>query len=292
MCAGVGATIDFLAGTVRRAPLWMQRSGLEWIFRLLQEPRRLFRRYTRDLWVFAGQVFKQWWQLELPQLLSDMSDVSDWSDLFQARYDRPYHLLDLSQVEFIDSTGVGQLIRLKRDLGARAIHLVLIAPSKPVRTALAQMHMQEFFECAPDREAAMRLIQARADEQSATVLDAADNPPDRQTLVWRGEVTAANADEVWEYTRSRVGKAAAGQMIVDLSGLRFIDSSGLGLMVRAKKLAQKRKITLAFTNPQEVVLNVIHLARLESLLLGDVLAHPARAASKWNNCAPCSGTSR
>jgi N-acetylglucosaminyldiphosphoundecaprenol N-acetyl-beta-D-mannosaminyltransferase len=42
---GCGAAIPFAAGTLPRAPFWMQRSGLEWLFRLLSEPRRLFRRY-------------------------------------------------------------------------------------------------------------------------------------------------------------------------------------------------------------------------------------------------------
>jgi N-acetylglucosaminyldiphosphoundecaprenol N-acetyl-beta-D-mannosaminyltransferase len=42
---GVGAGLDFLVGAVRRAPRWMSASGLEWAYRLLQEPRRLWRRY-------------------------------------------------------------------------------------------------------------------------------------------------------------------------------------------------------------------------------------------------------
>lgn len=42
---GVGAAFDLLAGTKRQAPRWMQRSGLEWVYRLLQEPGRLGRRY-------------------------------------------------------------------------------------------------------------------------------------------------------------------------------------------------------------------------------------------------------
>jgi N-acetylglucosaminyldiphosphoundecaprenol N-acetyl-beta-D-mannosaminyltransferase len=42
---GVGAAVDFTAGRLRRAPLWMRKHGLEWFFRLLQEPRRLWRRY-------------------------------------------------------------------------------------------------------------------------------------------------------------------------------------------------------------------------------------------------------
>ena len=42
---GVGAAFDFLAGTVRQAPRWVQGAGLEWLFRLAKEPRRLWRRY-------------------------------------------------------------------------------------------------------------------------------------------------------------------------------------------------------------------------------------------------------
>ena len=43
---GVGAGFDFHAGTVKRAPVWMQKSGLEWLYRLTQDPKRLFKRYT------------------------------------------------------------------------------------------------------------------------------------------------------------------------------------------------------------------------------------------------------
>ena len=51
---GVGAAFDYHAGTLARAPLWMQRSGLEWLYRLIQEPRRLFSRYatTNSLFVW------------------------------------------------------------------------------------------------------------------------------------------------------------------------------------------------------------------------------------------------
>jgi N-acetylglucosaminyldiphosphoundecaprenol N-acetyl-beta-D-mannosaminyltransferase len=45
---GVGAAFDFHAGVVRQAPRWLQRSGLEWVFRMAMEPRRLARRYLRN----------------------------------------------------------------------------------------------------------------------------------------------------------------------------------------------------------------------------------------------------
>ncbi|MGN6552349.1 MAG: WecB/TagA/CpsF family glycosyltransferase [Verrucomicrobiota bacterium] len=57
---GVGAAFDFHAGRVRQAPRWMQRSGLEWFFRLCCEPKRLWRRYLKNnpvfLWRALGQL--------------------------------------------------------------------------------------------------------------------------------------------------------------------------------------------------------------------------------------------
>ena len=56
----VGATIDFLAGEQKRAPLWMQEHNLEWAHRMFSQPRRLVKRYAKDAWVFPQLVFRQW----------------------------------------------------------------------------------------------------------------------------------------------------------------------------------------------------------------------------------------
>lgn len=57
---GVGISFEFIAGIVRRAPIWMRNSGLEWFWRLLMEPRRLARRYLiedpRFLWLILKQT--------------------------------------------------------------------------------------------------------------------------------------------------------------------------------------------------------------------------------------------
>ena len=50
---GVGAAFDFHAGTKRQAPLWMQRNGLEWLFRVASEPKRLGRRYLKTVPLFG-----------------------------------------------------------------------------------------------------------------------------------------------------------------------------------------------------------------------------------------------
>jgi N-acetylglucosaminyldiphosphoundecaprenol N-acetyl-beta-D-mannosaminyltransferase len=56
----VGAAIDFAAGRVPRAPVWLQKVGLEWAFRLGLEPRRLFGRYARNAWFCARMVFREY----------------------------------------------------------------------------------------------------------------------------------------------------------------------------------------------------------------------------------------
>ncbi|APR39507.1 WecB/TagA/CpsF family glycosyltransferase [Paraburkholderia sp. SOS3] len=57
---GVGGTFDVIAGKVRRAPRWMQRCGLEWLFRVMQEPRRMWRRYLGTNSRFALMLGRAW----------------------------------------------------------------------------------------------------------------------------------------------------------------------------------------------------------------------------------------
>jgi N-acetylglucosaminyldiphosphoundecaprenol N-acetyl-beta-D-mannosaminyltransferase len=56
---GVGGTLDVAVGNIKRAPLWMRKSGLEWFYRFLQEPRRMFKRYFIDDLAFLGLLSKE-----------------------------------------------------------------------------------------------------------------------------------------------------------------------------------------------------------------------------------------
>ena len=59
---GVGGSFDVIAGKVKRAPLWMQNSGLEWFYRVVQEPKRMWKRYlvgnTKFIWLIIKEYFK------------------------------------------------------------------------------------------------------------------------------------------------------------------------------------------------------------------------------------------
>lgn len=56
---GVGGSFDVLSGTIPRAPKWMQQNNLEWLFRVLKEPRRLFKRYFIGNMLFINRIIKE-----------------------------------------------------------------------------------------------------------------------------------------------------------------------------------------------------------------------------------------
>lgn len=70
---GVGAAFDFHAGRVKQAPRWMQRSGLEWSYRLMREPRRLWRRYLSNNPRFVASIIKN-----PPTVVSGSSMPGPW----------------------------------------------------------------------------------------------------------------------------------------------------------------------------------------------------------------------
>ncbi len=56
---GVGGSFDVISGAIPRAPMWMQKCNLEWLFRVMQEPKRLFKRYFVGNWKFIMAVLKE-----------------------------------------------------------------------------------------------------------------------------------------------------------------------------------------------------------------------------------------
>ncbi len=294
---GVGGTVDFLAGQLRRAPLWMQRTGTEWIFRLAQEPRRLLRRYITDLHVFASKLLIQWWHLrfhsrsgsasrssialiEIHENLQLVTLPFRW-DLKSARENwfvvdsvlgSPRNcILVASGVEFIDSTGIALLTRFQKTLRAANRQLILVAPSIALRRALRLMRLDHYFSDVPDVARAKHMISTSTDQEPVIALIKSFSTD--VSLAWRGEITAANASLVCELTEPHVASPGPQELVIDLSAVRFIDSSGVGVMVRMKKLATERGRELSFVRLSPTVQNIVRIARLEEFLLSE----PARS---------------
>lgn len=63
-CMGVGGSFYIITGRTKRAPVWMQKSGLEWCYRIYQEPRRMWKRYAKTNPVFVWLVIKEYLRLK------------------------------------------------------------------------------------------------------------------------------------------------------------------------------------------------------------------------------------
>lgn len=286
---GVGAALDFLAGRVRRAPPWMRRSGLEWGYRLVQEPRRLFRRYAKDLVRFAPALLSQWlnvsprpvrftrltdhqglflssrwvqiWASEALTAASLSKDRGFWKEALRKNL---HCFLDASRVCALDSTGAALLSRWRQQLLAQGLQFVLLSPSAEMIRALRHLRLHDEFPIAGSWAEAQGLIKARRLPPRPVAFNGSPRP-----LVWQGEVTAVNVDEVWDLTIGLLRSLGARHvtLLIDLSQVRFIDSSGVGLMLRVSNWARQHETLIRFSNPRPAVLNVLKLTRLDHVLL-------------------------
>lgn len=72
ICHGVGGSFDVMAGVARRAPRWMQRTGLEWFYRFLQEPRRMWKRYLITNSIFLVMAAKEIFRPSTPKRMQSV----------------------------------------------------------------------------------------------------------------------------------------------------------------------------------------------------------------------------
>ena len=173
---GVGGTIDFLAGAMKRAPMWMRRCGLEWLYRAAQEPGRLAGRYWRDMLLVVPALARQVISLRLqgrrrtptapaPEPVPSVVLVLPARlDAVAARESEPWAaaeastaawiVADASHTTFMDSTGTGRLLRLARQARERGGKLVLAGPTPELLRTLDLMQLRSFFAEAPDLAAA------------------------------------------------------------------------------------------------------------------------------------------
>jgi N-acetylglucosaminyldiphosphoundecaprenol N-acetyl-beta-D-mannosaminyltransferase len=134
VCIGVGGSFEFLSGRFRRAPVWMQQGGFEWLYRMLQEPSRLARRYFNNLVGLLRYLPAQlvWTAFQLkPRTKCQISTettgharvlrvngnlagsvlIQIESDVRSAIHSGLHVVLDLSHTTYIGADGLGSLIR-------------------------------------------------------------------------------------------------------------------------------------------------------------------------------------
>lgn len=285
---GVGATIDFLAGRVRRAPTWMQRCGAEWAFRLLQEPARLHRRYRSNLREFFPAIAAQVRRLHTtpprgsvpcaPTLryqpgLLEVRAGTDFTRRGLERHQRFWRttapftqtcVLDGSDVVAIDATGAAFLADWRRRIRAAGGRLVLLTPSPVLREALHVLGLLDLFPAAASAVEAQQWASGVRDEPSVSC------DPDAGFVRWHGEIHALNARDVWRMTLQYLFALGVRRpaVVIDLSDVRFVDSAAASVMLRLKEAARGQfGYDALFIGARPAVRNVLRFAGAAGQLL-------------------------
>ena len=288
LCIGIGASFDFIAGKFTRAPVWMRKCGLEWVSRLMQEPRRLFNRYLLDLLFFVRTLRAQKRLMgksieatSEPALSGRPPGIASfqWTGRVDANAvlsraipeplpesGRVHVILDLSGVTFIDSSGLGLMVKAFKQCKEAGGALILVRPSEVVCDLLRLSKLDRLLPTADSVEQAHRLIYLDRVETRAF----SEHDRRNHRLIFRclGELNASTAENLRELMQTKWTQEAAAKILeIDFTRVDFIDSSGLGCLIRARKMVAARDgAELKLTGVNENLRNVIVLAHLDELL--------------------------
>lgn len=270
---GVGGSLSFVVGKVKRAPIWAQELGLEWLFRLVQEPRRLWRRYFRGgakflsltlpLVVAHGVqrvLFSRETQasLHMEQCEDGSLEVSLPSSLSRVEMEAlrgcvqggdTYRAVsfDFSSVQSMDPLGLGILQELARWATRNSIPLYAKGLNTWQSLLLRVHQLVDFFDTAEGSE----LTHGQEEKQELGPALYVD-PCDEYNLLrvcgdLRGQLISR------ERYLSLMARLDGRPCLMDLSGCGFADSGGLSFLLKIRRrLIVNNQSVVAFACSQNV----------------------------------------
>ncbi len=288
---GIGASLDFIAGKEKRAPKWMQKSGLEWVYRLLREPRRLWKRYAMDLPAFALFFVRQWrlmrkGNISSPLLPTDDSVIVEETAVLtvhgrltienrttivkkgeEALAETPFIIINMSEATFLDSTALGALVGLAKQAHDADGKLWLTAVPPNIKQSLTLMRLDRFFEMLEDVDAALAARHAR--KQQAAEAASAPKPKAQSQEGWQvvkmpRRLDASTVPQLTEDCLTYLDTAP--YLIFDCSELVFLTSSGLAMFAAVKRRAESKGGALHVAGCTRDTLRVIEMTRFDRVL--------------------------
>ena len=291
LAIGVGGTLDFLAGAQTRAPQFVQKIGFEWLWRMFTNPKRLFRRYAKNLIFFARVSTRLLWlrarftrvakktepffqglenlgddvlTARWPGLL-DADAARQWVQQLDDRATSRCIALNMTSVRWLSSLELGALLSLsqtRRQCGAR---LLLAGLGGHARRLIEVCRLDRYLELADTPEQLTRVI--RELQMPAHGGRIVRDQSGRLLFMLPQELTAANLPEwrtrwelIWKTARHEVR-----EVVVDGAATRFLDSSALGFLVSIKKTVGAQGVVWkcgAFGNAVQQILKIAHLDKL------------------------------
>jgi N-acetylglucosaminyldiphosphoundecaprenol N-acetyl-beta-D-mannosaminyltransferase len=307
---GIGGTYEFIVGSVARAPLWMQKTGLEWVFRITQDPWRLWKRYFVGFFKFGLMIlpavlyyrFKRLLfnlfhkKVSTPDSQASFSGESSAAALTLIPVPNPLDasvvetvreelekkvsqhsniVLDFSQVDFIDSSGLGLLISLWRKADKKRKALFMIGVKSSTR---------RFFELSRIFDLFKNRIFDTLSEATYFIKKNADLPgfyffniirPEDVIFHLFGALDAAQMAAL--DVKNVIKEIGYKDCIFNLKNLTFIDSSGIMFFLKIQKHVSKQGKTCIISNLTDNVLQMFRITKLNRLF---TIAEDTLAAEK------------
>lgn len=292
LSVGIGASLDFICGTQTRAPLWVQKIGMEWCWRLMTNPKRLLKRYAKD---FYFLIVLGWRQRKLmvhrssrsvtnkPLISSAAKSASELCAPFEPdsancnwlawqgeverngieaqatpdNYDHPV-FLDLAEVSFIDSSGVGLLAKIAREARRANVPFGLIAPSEPVARIIDAMHLSSQFPIYQNREDALFALDKSFVPPATTFEKTFDLPPPFGRRDHQASLTAL---------REAVDKVKEGEsLVINISQLELLDSFALSRILDAYRSLRARGAVMKVVGASEQARQTLEMSGVHDFL--------------------------
>ncbi len=291
---GVGASLDFITGDQKRAPAWIRRIYLEWLWRICCSPRRLFVRYLTNLrFLFSAtrQMINIHYMADRPipvqmlddadinqlqqngifverfQGLKDESSIREFIDRLGQEAAGMNLLLDIHAVPWLNSLELGTLLEINKACRRVGKRLILYAPRPKVCRLLETCRLSDYFDSATRLEGVEAIVKnLREHGDGSTVYEEG-----ALTLELPMELTAATLP-TYECETDFIHHELQSQGIlktvaVDASQLDFIDSSGLGFLISLKKVTQDEGVSMSISNLGGKARRVFEIARVDKVLL-------------------------
>lgn len=288
ICIGVGGTFDFIAGKTVRAPLWLQKTGLEWLFRLLQEPRRLWKRYYRDITQFSRYLINQWraisWGNDTTSgevfyavagdstLISVVGAFSGgviprFKEIAETSFNNHRHvLLDFQKVTGFDGHALGTLLNLPKRAAFRDCDVRLVAATPRIMRALTQSQIEDgHYQIAPT------IAQAFTNVRTAGLTFETRRTEDWAIITLHGASERKTLEKLEKKCLALLDDECGVEL--DLSDVSYVDTPLLALLA---ELAESRAGRLRI-RPGEALMERLALEKMQNRLPifdDSVISHP------------------
>jgi exopolysaccharide biosynthesis WecB/TagA/CpsF family protein/anti-anti-sigma factor len=297
---GIGGTYEFIVGSVARAPDWMQKTGLEWIFRITQDPKRLWKRYFVGFFKFGLMILPAiaYYKLKrrrfknmppealrfdikdhhtrlpnmasirvirLPEVLDAGAVECGRESLENDVQAASEPVLDFKNVKFIDSSGLGFIVGLWRRARAdnKKLNLIEIQPSTRRFFDLSRtldVFKDRIFE---NLEGAVAHIAKEAKKLPFYYLEFHRRRDVRLRLY--GTLDAAQMKNLdFDAVLTAIGDR---DCLLDLKNLDFVDSSGIVFFLKIQKHVQKAAKDCVLFGLQDNVRQMFRITKLARLFM-------------------------